>query len=69
METVKKRNEARMHMIHNPSHENQERYKHLKEFTNKTIHHLNYQCQSINKLYNKLLINTVVLQMYVIINV
>jgi len=37
METVKKRNDARMQIIHNPSQENQERYKHLKELTNKTI--------------------------------
>lgn len=37
MEAVKKRNEARMQMIHNQSQENQKRYKHLKELTNKTI--------------------------------
>lgn len=37
MEAVKNRNETRMQMIHNPSQENQERYKHHKELTNKTI--------------------------------
>jgi DNA polymerase III alpha subunit (gram-positive type) len=37
MEAVKKRNETRMQMIHNPSQENQERHKHFKELINKTI--------------------------------
>lgn len=37
MEAVKKRNEARVQMIHNPSQDNQVRYKQFKELENKTF--------------------------------